>query len=204
VTILVALRESDEVILFAADSCETESPGDLQSTYLHKLNKHESAPLVWAAAGNSSIGEAFTRRLKTKTPFPATWEALQNRAAEHLARLNGRRRRLKTLSAHAAPGDDTAEVLIAGWVDRPEIIELDDSGGITPHLARDIAAIGSGKAHAIIAYRTLTPIVQLTPLERMRWIMGVAIAMVHDCRGPIHIWRISASGVEVLHPESAS
>jgi ATP-dependent protease HslVU (ClpYQ) peptidase subunit len=86
-------------------------------------------------------------------------------------------------------------VLLAGWLNTPEIVELDDRGNVTLYFARGICAIGTGKPHALIAHRTLERVTNVPPLEKLHWIMSVAAAMVYDCGPPVHIWRITAAGV---------
>jgi hypothetical protein len=197
-TLIAALRESDTGVLIAADSGESETPGDLHSLQLYKLRQHPRAPLAWGAAGSGQIGHVeFTRWLEGIERLPATWDRFQDRAAERLAQLNGRRRELARLACAPGAEGDTATVLIVGWLDRPEIVELDDSGGATAYWDRGFMAIGSGKPHALIAYRTLSlvPDAQLPPLQRLRWIMDVAAGMVRDCAPPVHVWRITRDGI---------
>jgi ATP-dependent protease HslVU (ClpYQ) peptidase subunit len=195
VTVIVALAESEESILIAADSRETEAPGDLASVYLNKLKRHPSAHIVWATAGNGGVGEAFSNWLAAVAPPPQTWRDMSDQAAEHLARLNGRRRELAELAKTQLQENDTTSVLLAGWLDSPEIVELDDRGIATPYFERGVCAIGTGKPHALIAYQALNHIGGVSRLQKLWVVMSVATVMVHDCGPPVHVKRITADGV---------
>lgn len=54
-TIIAALRESDDSILIAADSARTETPSGFRKIVDDKLQKHPSAPIAWGGAGNPHI-----------------------------------------------------------------------------------------------------------------------------------------------------
>jgi hypothetical protein len=72
-------------------------------------------------------------------------------AAETLARLNGQLRRLVRLSRHKPGQEDATSVLLVGWPDGPEMLEIDDRGRPASYTYQRFHAIGSGKVHAYIA-----------------------------------------------------
>jgi hypothetical protein len=122
VTVIAAMVESDTSLLLAADSGETEMPGQLRSVFLGKLRRHPSAPLAWAATGDVQLGKDFTMWLE-KYEWPApSWDVFRDQAAEQLARINGRRRALAKLAGVELSENDCASVLIAGWIDTPQIV----------------------------------------------------------------------------------
>ena len=57
---IAAMVESNTSLLLAADSGQTEMPGQLRSTDVGKLRRHATAPLAWAATGDVQLGKDFS------------------------------------------------------------------------------------------------------------------------------------------------
>jgi len=194
VTIIATLRESDTAVLIAADSGGMETPGNIRIQFPIKLRKHSTASLAWGYTGNPTIGDDFTDWLKAYEWPPTSWRTFRDDAIRYLATLNGKQRELVELS-RARPGEeDTAQVLLVGWLGRPEILELDDRGLATSYSDDQFHAVGTGKVVALIAYKALED-EPSSPLEKMERIMGVASRMTPKCDPPVHIWRVTAESI---------
>lgn len=63
-TVIAALVESDDALLLAADSGETQTPGPLRSLDLHKLHRHPVASLAWGVTGDVQISQEFSAWLE--------------------------------------------------------------------------------------------------------------------------------------------
>jgi len=194
VTIIATLRESDTSILIAADSGGVEEPPGIRIQFPIKLRKHTTAPLAWGYTGNPTIGDDFTDWLRDYEWPPTSWRTFRDDAIRYLATLNGKQRELVELS-RAKPGEgDTAQILLAGWLDRPEILELNDRGLATSYSDDQFQAVGAGKPVALIAYWVLEGVIP-SPLEKMKLIMAVASQMTPKCDPPVNIWRVTAEGI---------
>ena len=97
-TVIAAMRESEDAILLAADSGGWEEPGG-RIHVADKLQAHATAPIAWASAGNTTVGSDFDKWLKAYDWPPADWTTFRDEAIESLSRLNGRQRELVALPA---------------------------------------------------------------------------------------------------------
>jgi ATP-dependent protease HslVU (ClpYQ) peptidase subunit len=188
-TIIAAMKENESSILLASDS--EVAIGDIRLNYGNKLCRHPSASLAWAIAGDHTIGvDSFTPWLKAfKAPLP-DWKTFSDQAIRKLSELNGERRTLIELS-HSKPNkNDVCNCLMVGWLDRPDIYELDDRGIITSYWRFGFHALGSGSLHSWVAYKALTSI-GLSALPKMRAIMEAVVTTAPNCNQPIYIWRIT-------------
>jgi ATP-dependent protease HslVU (ClpYQ) peptidase subunit len=198
-TVIVAFREDSDSILLAADSGGKESPGEIRLYGQQKLQKHPTAKLVWAVAGNAGlVGQDFTAWLKNMDCSNLEWEPFRDRAAEKLSCLNGFQKHLIEKSGSSVGEEDLGAVLLTGWLgnpERPAILELTEGGQATFYADEGFHSIGSGKPHAYIAHATLTPI-NIEPLQRLRHIATIATKMAQKSELPISIWRITKDAIE--------
>lgn len=187
-------------IWVGADSCETLMPSEIRLADPSKLQKHPTSPMVFGACGNPEIGkDDFGLWLKKQPSLSKDWDKFKKQAANKLAELNGQQRQ-RTLLAGVTPGDnDGATVLLASWLDGPEILELGDDGKPTSHTQRGFYAVGAGAPVALVAHAVLADCI--TDLkDRFTRCMNAAATMGQLCAPPIHIWRVAADGVTEVIP----
>ena len=141
-TIIVALRESSDSVLIAADSMQTET-GGIRSFTENKLQHHATAPLAWGITGNGTIGVKFDRWAKALPWPPKDWNELEQLITAYLSELNGNQRRLCSLANVEVGPEDVTSVLVVAHLDEPKILEVDDRGIATVH-TREFHAIGTG------------------------------------------------------------
>lgn len=156
-TVIAALRETSDAILFSADTGGMEQPGGIRVRLGTKLRKHPEAPLIWAAAGNPTIGDDFTNWLTRYSWPPPDWATFRDQAIDYLSRLNRRQRELIQLAAKGPPSaSDTTVILLAGWLnDELDLLELGDDGKAISYAADGFHAVGGGKVPAYVAHRVL-------------------------------------------------
>lgn len=196
-TVIIAMRENETSILLASDG-EAIEGGEtlLRLPSGIKLQCHPAASIAWATSGNPTIGdEEFGTWIKSYKWPPKDWRTFSEQAIKRLSELNGRQRHLVKLSGKESTKDDTAECLLVGWLDRPEIYEFNDAGKATPYWSIGFQAIGYGKAHAWIAYKTLDSISTMTPLEKLKRIMEVVTTTMPGCGPPCSIWRVTQDSI---------
>ena len=201
-TVIAAIREHDTALLIAADTGGEENPGQIPIVVPNKLRRHPSAPLAWAAAGNETIGADFSEWLVSYAWPPQDWKKFRDEAIEYLSQLNGRQRELLSLARKEPAASDTAVVLVAGWLGTPEILELGDDAKVTSYIDDGFHAVGSGKAHAYIAHRTLEGITG-SPIEKVHRLATVAAIMAPKSSPPVVIWRVTPDGVEEVDGKGA-
>jgi hypothetical protein len=202
VTVIAAIWESEDAVLIAADSGQTETPGNIRTIWLDKLQAHDSAPLAWGVSGSLTVGvDAFAQWLRTYPWPPPDLPTFQKDVANQLAQCNAKQRCRCQMAGVEAQSNDLVEVLIAGYWMTPFIFAVDDRGAITAcNRAQEFEAIGSGAAHVKIAHITLSRIPVQAPsvVNKLGYVMQIAATTAQMCDLPIHIWRIANDGVKKL------
>ena len=194
-TIIAAMRESDASILIASDTEGTEE-GGIRLNNRRKLRHHPHAPIAWGCSGNITIGiEDFAPWLESYNWPPADWRTFRRQTTETLAKLNAEQRQLVQLSGVRLQESDTANCLLVGWLNHPEIYEFNDRGIATAYWERGFQAIGTGKLYAWTAYKTLQHCDGLEPLQVMMIIMHIVVTTAPECGFPYHIWRVTEKGI---------
>jgi ATP-dependent protease HslVU (ClpYQ) peptidase subunit len=194
VTIIVAMRENDDSVLIAADGESMES-SLLRMKNNSKLGKHPAGLIAWGTSGNSAIGEVFSAWLQSYTWPPKDWFTFKEQAIEELSRLNGRQRELTKLSGAEVKDDYLCSCLLVGLIDSAGIYELDIVGRASPYWEVGFQAIGSGRLHAGVAYRTLCNVSGPTHLQKLIIIMQVVTQTAPGCGPPYTIWRITKDNI---------
>ena len=196
-TLIAAMKESDTSLLIAADSAVRETPGNIPLTAIQKLRKHQSAPLAWGCSGDTEVGDRFDAWMGT-IPWPPTdWQQFSDRCADTLAELNGQVRKRATLAGGDPYRIAGTDLLVVAWFDEPQILEVDSWGKVAQYGSNAFHAIGSGKQIAYIAFATVKVFGGVTPLDKFRHLSGIATRTANDCDFPVHIWRVTPSGVTV-------
>ena len=193
-TIISAMKESESSILLASDS--EVSINGIRLNYGNKLCRHPDANLAWAILGDHTIGaDRFTSWLKAyKPPFP-DWETFSDKAIEKFSELNGQRRKLMELSGVKPTAEnELCDCLLVGYLDRPNILVLNDNGIATLNWRFDFESIGVGRLHAWVAYKALMRF-EIPPLPKMRSIMEAVVTSASNCNQPVYIWRVSQNGI---------
>lgn len=198
-TVIGAMDCGDHLLL-AADSQVSDGQVTWQQ---QKLDFLSDRPLAWGFAGAEDIGVDFGRWLRSYTWGTGDdWYAFRDVAAQELARLNGNKRRLVHRARARLGPEDTAILLLAGYIGRePKILEIDDGARPTFLSEGRFTSVGTGKAHAGIAYRTLMAFSKNTfphAADNMRALMTVAAGLAPQCSPPVRVLRVSSQGVEDL------
>jgi hypothetical protein len=200
VTVIAALRESEESVLLAVDSGETESHWGLRSL-ASKLHRNAPARLAWALAGNPEIGEqGLNEWLLSHSGPPPDWDEFVYALAERVAMLNGRERQLTKLSGARGSAQDTAELLLVAWSNGPRMVEINDKGRRTTP-AGDFCAIGTGGLHAWIAYEAVSMASTITHMpHRLRFVVAMMTAAHHApaCSPPVRGVQVTRDAVTDL------
>lgn len=195
-TIIVALKESDTSILLATDS-EVSEEGGLRLTK-QKLREHRARPIAWGFGGDNVIHtEEFTQWLQSGER-PKEWLPFAKEAIEEFAKLNGRLIQLVKLTQRNPTERDMVICLLAGWLDGPNIIELNERGKATSYWESGFHAIGGGKVPAYTAYKVISHIGGYTPLDTLDMVMDIVTTLVDKCSKPYCIWRITPENITEL------
>jgi proteasome beta subunit len=197
VTIIAALR-CDDGLLLASDS---EVSDGVLTWQQNKLDTLDDRPLAWGYSGAEDIGVEFGAWLRVQDWTAIhDWRAFRDAAANTFSQLNGEKRRIMNRAGTRPKAEDTADVLIAGYInDTPEFLEIDNKGRATFCRHLRFAAIGSGKSHAIIVYRTAVALSKDNLPHRpdtMKALMTVAADLAPQCRPPIRVLQITPDGTK--------
>lgn len=195
-TVIVAMKESDNSVLLAADGEGLEA--DAIKVQKSKLRRHPSAPLAWGATGNPTIEDDFTKWLQGYAWPPSNKGIFREQLINRLSELNGKQRELTSLAKAEIKDDYLCSVLLVGYLDELIIIELDSVGRASLYNEIGFQAIGSGRGHAWIAHKALKMLNGLTQLEKIKIIMQTVITSAPKCGPPIEIWHITAEGIETI------
>lgn len=214
-TVVLAVYESDDSILFASDSEWTRE--QIDRIRKPKLNCHENMPIAWASAGDAQIGtEEFTQWMKAYPIQNKDWDELSEEAAKELARLNGRKRERLALAGEKLCEHDLkkhlAEVMVVGWLNgTPGMYSISYDGAKWDNWSdKGFWAIGSGSAAAVWIWNTLaskhiTGLVRQSNLQIMYDSLKLICEGAPGCGLPAEIWRVKANGitsVATLNPPS--
>ena len=201
-TVIIAMRETDDAILIAADGEATEGSA-LRLPFGNKLRQHPKGAIAWGASGNPTIGyEDFSPWLMQYSWPPKDWRTFRNNAIREFSRLNGDQRNLTKLAGKTPTEDDTATCLLVGWVGSPGIYEFNDQGKATSYWSPDgFHAIGSGKNHAYVAHRTLA-VMSAPPVDKLVVIMQIVSSTAPGCGLPYTIWRVKENGIVNVETET--
>jgi len=200
-TIIAALRCEDGLIL-AADGRVTDRATGYPERE-RKLDYVPSPPLAWGFSGDGGVGAEFGRWMRSDGLQAARdWHTLRDHAVTMLARLNGRKRELLQVARKAEDAEDTASVLMAGYVGGTlEVLELDERAGHAFYgsSSSPFMAIGSGALHARIVHGITSELNPIRSAEsRMRFVMSRAIPIAQLCGFPARLLHITADGVAEL------
>lgn len=194
-TVIVAMRESDDAILIGSDGEFTDTLG-LRDTDT-KLRRIEEEAVVWGCTGSSTVGDDFSEWLRQFKWPPPNWKVFRDDAVEKLADLNGRQRTLVAKAGAEWKDEYAAECLLTGWIGEiPEMFEFNNRGEVTSYIKQGFYAIGAGRLIASVADRILRRLQGLTPMEKFGLLMDVVVSMTPKCGPPIYIWRVKPRGVE--------
>ena len=198
-TIIAALRESEQSLLLAADSGGEETPGIRLQNEI-KLRRHDNYQIAWGGSGNPQIALDFSNNLQATKRLPGTWYDCSRKIANILGVENDRRRKAAEASGvRELPAAELTDILLVGWINNiPEIIELSDNGGILLYLSlnQKFHAIGTGKPYAYAAFNALSALNRGNHLEHLKVVIGVTARIAPQCDIPTHIWRITPTDIE--------
>ena len=195
-TVVIAMKETDGSILIAADG-EGTAEGGLKE-HLPKLRRVTDRPLAWAASGNPDIGlREFGNWMTSYQWESAQWDSFISAAADEVSRLNGIQRERTKLSGVPVEEDKhLTEVVIAGWLDRPDIFVISNTGlKFSVWEPQEFIAIGSGGPFAKAMYNVLFHAQGYERQHMMKLIMEVTISTAPNCGPPADCWRIGRSGI---------
>lgn len=198
-TVIAAMRESEDSLLIAVDSQYIEMPGKIPFATDTKLQSHPSFPLAWGVADNSTIGNRFSEKVKKLQLSSANWNDVEDELNRELSTLNAKQRAFsKRAGVNSLPGE-LASVLAIGFVGAEgRIFEIDDRGMVTvmPH---GFHVIGSGKVYATSAYKMLTYLpTHATVEEKLKAITAVTAEMVESCGPHVHWGRVTPNSFTLL------
>ena len=195
-TVIVAMKESDDSLLIAADSMNIESD-QLKADHQVKLHKHDKENIVWGFTGNRGLGrDDFSPWLKT---FDAggDWQKFKIKVADKLAELNGEQRNRSSKAGIQPSPESTITCLLVGWLNnKPQILEFTDDGRIDSYLQDSFRAIGGGMVVAHRAYGALLRVTGIEPLDKFKIIVDTTIKSAAVCGGIPFIQRVKRDGIE--------
>jgi len=193
-TLIAALKESDDSVLIASDSAITEYPGGILTDSINKLRKHSREGLVWGTSGDRETGSRFDQWMSNVEWPPDSWDTFSDKCANYLASLNGKlRERMRTAGVNEEEiKKSVIDVLVVSYFQTMHILELESDGKETNY--NNFHAIGTGKIFAWVSYKTIEPI-NGTSIDKFKIITQVATKVTNDCDFPIHIWRLTKDGV---------
>lgn len=205
-SVIAAMWEGDSSILLAADSALTEPAYAVRSRYPVKLRKHETAPIAWGVAGNPTLGYRFSEWLKQYHWPPDDEFSFEDDCATGFAQVCGKQRAVIKLSGAKPEPDDFADVLIAAWLKRPILFQVNERGVIyAVEREMEFHALGSGGLHAKVAYSVIkTATVQGSLAAKLHLVLSHASTIAIGCSPPVHVWRVQRDGIDVLSDESSS
>lgn len=194
---LIAAIMDGETVLLGADG---ETHNQHVRMQVRKLDVLQERPIAWGFSGNESIGLDFGNWLRSRQWSESEdWEGFRHDATEVLGQLNERRRKSAETAGTNVSEEALTDVLIAGFLrSQPGILELESDGGNSLRRMLELAAIGSGKNHAIIVLNTLGIlgiIGSMSRLQLLQSIFRVAIRTARDCGPPVRILSITPERV---------
>jgi hypothetical protein len=197
VTVIAACRESEDSLLIAADSGETEAKSGRRLTTNRKLHRHRNEPLAWAISGNPTIGDqGLNQWLAGQVWPPASWHDFLGEIADRVAFFNGRQRDRARLAGVTDIDQHTTQLVVVAWAGEPHIYEFDDTGRDTPYVEAPLLAVGTGNDYFFAAYMALDQFAPLLPiLDRFAASMQVAATHAPACGEPCYVWRVRADGI---------
>lgn len=198
-TVVVAMKESDDAILIASDS-EVTNEGNLKSS-MRKLMKVREKSVVWASSGNPDIGiDEFGRWIRQYQWEGTTWDTFISDAADELSRLNGKQReRTKLAGIEVNEEKHLSNLVIVGWLDRPEIFTISSDGTkFSFWESGGFIAAGTGGPPAFSMFNVLLHTNKFVRTKIMRLIMEVVVSTAPNCGPPVECWRVTKKGTKSL------
>lgn len=196
-TIILAMKEADDSVLFAADSRQTESLG-LVTTGAGKVECHKSLPLAWAMSGAYMESTAeLTRQLHAIPSWPPQdWKSFTDTLAMQVAQFNGESRQRAQAARVQADDNHLFSVLFVCWIGNAlHILEVDDQGRATPYEREEFKALGSSGAIVQVAGWALNQAAGgSSRLDRIHQMLDLAIAHDTQCGAPKRIYRLKPGG----------
>lgn len=194
-TIIIAMKETDDSLLIGADTMTTED-GDMKAEMPTKLFKHGSHNIVWGASGNKEISaHEFSPWLQSLN-IEGDWEWLKLKIADKIAKLNGRQRKRVKKAGLTAPPESLMSCLLVGWVNgESQIYEFTNDGRIESYKSVGFRAIGSGDAIAYGAYGVMRRTKEL-PETKLKIILDTTVKLDIHCGKPVRMKRVTKDKVE--------
>lgn len=201
-TIIAAMRESDDSILIGADSGETNT-NKLRSLNLKKLQRHNRLPLAWGAAGNTYMGvDSFAEWLTAFEPNDSakelTWNNLKEACENKMADIIRRQVDLGNRSGiRFTPIMNGVLVLLTGYLEKKLRIAEIDYDGKWSFVHQPFHAIGM-MSHALAIHYTTIEKTHPPNCDDFDSVLESGARSFQMCDPPIHIWRITSKGIEVV------
>ena len=196
-TLIVALKESENSVLLAADSQATGYGGI--KTRISKIRSVANRPILWACSGNPYIGlSQFGHWIDSYKWSMPTWENFLTDARNELSRLNGAQVEATALAKAELGPDFVADCLFVGWLGELGIYAISSDGRIVEPVEDGIYAIGTGGAYAILVNKAIKEANQLNPEARLRIVMSTVGIGALDCGPPLECWRVTPKGKDLI------
>jgi len=194
-TIIAAMRESEESLLIGADSGSTTLSGFRQLVD-DKLHRHPDRMIAWGIAGSPYLGiNLFTKRLQDTRPAPDNWENLTNLARTLLVEICDNE--LKFSEPFHSKNTVLLSVLIVGWLaDKPGMLML--CCGHPPDLAEyGLTAIGQETISMDFGYKLLEKSA-MSNVDKFLLLLNTGAVSFDACSPPVHVWRIKKDSIQIV------
>jgi len=194
-TIIVAMKESDDSLLIGADSMNTED-GGLKAIGAVKLFRHDKENIVWGTSGNREISRHEFSPWLQSLSIEGGWEWLKLTIADKIAELNGRQRERETKAGVPHNSESVIGCLLVGWLNgESQIYEFTNDGRIDSYIQDQFRAIGGGMPVAHGAYGAMKRTLGIENLNKFKIILETTITSTIACGGKFFIKRVNKDGV---------
>ncbi len=194
-TIIAAIKESNESLLVGADTMATEDDG-MKDTLATKLYNHNTHKIAWGCSGNGEIARREFTPWMQSLSINGNWESLKNIVGDKIAELNGRQRERAEKARVEPKPEHLITCLFVGWLNNePNIYEFTNDARVHSYMENGFFAMGSGAKIAFGAYVALKN-TSGTAVDKFKLILKASCIKAISCGGTIHIKRVANNLIE--------
>ena len=193
-TVSVAMKTTEGLFL-AADTMVTD-----EGVQLHdwtKIYRHKSGRIALGWSGDYQTARWTLDQILGSDP-PQVWQKWAEEVAVTLAKNN--HQLIARAKAVGRPEAGVASLIAAGFAEEQvTAVEFSPRGEIAM-MPEDFLAIGVGRNNARIVFETLKRERPVVDVLFMRQVIGLTVKLTASCGFPVHIVKVSDSGIEEHDP----